>query len=481
MAKFASKIQHYGADIRAPLQLQLSKGLRRRWPQVCALVASDLIALSVAWKVAAQFNQLYSPIPAQLIWWVWWGLPSLFWVFAAFMVFMFALGGLYNPSGAWKQYIRAGQLVSLTYLLSLVVSYFYDPKLDAPRSLFFMAWISSVVLIIGVRLLTTLCLEQWRQYWRNPIPVFLIAPAERLAVLADMIETQSEYRLVGAMLASTANASSTFRLIRNSQAVEVLAEGLPPTELASILYWQLRRAGITLRLIPSSVEMLHRRGVPEIFARIPTLRTEPPLLGGVDYHVKRGIDVFSACLGLVVLSPLFLGIALAIKLSSPGSVFFCQERVGLGGRIFQMWKFRTMVVNAEAMQAALESKNRSKDGILFKLERDPRLTRIGNFLRRTSLDELPQLLNVLLGQMSLVGPRPLPVRDVNRFDSWHHIRHRVMPGMTGLWQISGRSDVGDFNEAARLDLYYIDNWSLNLDLEILVETARIVLFGYGAY
>jgi lipopolysaccharide/colanic/teichoic acid biosynthesis glycosyltransferase len=121
------------------------------------------------------------------------------------------------------------------------------------------------------------------------------------------------------------------------------------------------------------------------------------------------------------------------------------------------------------------------DGILFKIKEDPRITKVGKFLRRTSIDELPQLINVLLGQMSLVGPRPLPIRDVERFDSWHHIRHHVVPGISGLWQISGRSDLDDFNDAARLDLYYIDNWSLNLDLDILVETARIVLFGKGAY
>ncbi|NJR56278.1 MAG: exopolysaccharide biosynthesis polyprenyl glycosylphosphotransferase, partial [Acaryochloris sp. CRU_2_0] len=202
---------------------------------------------------------------------------------------------------------------------------------------------------------------------------------------------------------------------------------------------------------------------------------------GVDYQVKRLIDIVAALVLLILLVPVFLGIAVGIKLSSSGSIFFCQERVGLGGQVFQMWKFRTMVANAEALQAQLESQNQNKDGILFKVKDDPRLTRIGKFLRRTSLDELPQLINVFLGQMSLVGPRPLPIRDVERFDSWHHIRHHVVPGMTGLWQISGRSQVGNFNEATRLDLYYIDNWSLNLDLEILVETARIVLFGYGAY
>jgi lipopolysaccharide/colanic/teichoic acid biosynthesis glycosyltransferase len=146
-----------------------------------------------------------------------------------------------------------------------------------------------------------------------------------------------------------------------------------------------------------------------------------------------------------------------------------------------MWKFRTMVPEAASLQAALEQQNETGDGVMFKIKNDPRITRIGHFLRRTSIDELPQLINVLLGQMSLVGPRPLPLRDIQRFDPWHHTRHQVLPGITGLWQISGRSEIDAFNEAARLDLYYIDNWSLNLDLEILLETVKIVLFGRGAY
>lgn len=468
-------------DIRAPQTLKFSKGLAFRWPRIAVLLASDFLALAIAWEIAIRFNQFYAPIPDQLISWYWLGLPSLFWIFSLTMVLVLACGGLYNTSGAWKHYVRAGQLVTLTYLGSLVISYFYDPKLDAPRSLFFTAWFSSVVMVIGLRLVTTLVLEQMGLFHRHKIPVFIIAPADRLPSLAKVIKQQSQYQLVGASLSSTANASSMMQLICKTAAVEVLAEGLPQTELASMLYWQLRREGITLRLLPSSVEMLHRRGIPEMFAHVPTLRTEAPLLGGVDYQVKRLIDIVAALVFLILLVPVFLGVAVIIKLSSSGSIFFCQERVGLGGQVFQMWKFRTMVANAEALQAQLESQNQNKDGILFKVKDDPRLTRIGKFLRRTSLDELPQLINVLLGQMSLVGPRPLPIRDVERFDSWHHIRHHVVPGMTGLWQISGRSQVGNFNEAARLDLYYIDNWSLNLDLEILVETARIVLFGYGAY
>jgi lipopolysaccharide/colanic/teichoic acid biosynthesis glycosyltransferase len=155
--------------------------------------------------------------------------------------------------------------------------------------------------------------------------------------------------------------------------------------------------------------------------------------------------------------------------------------MGLHGSVFRMWKFRTMVPNAAARQAELERHNESSDGVMFKIKSDPRVTPIGRFLRRTSIDELPQLFNVLMGQMSLVGPRPLPLRDIERFDPWHHTRHQVLPGITGLWQIAGRSTIDAFNDAARLDLYYIDNWSLNLDLEILLETVRIVLFGKGAY
>ena len=140
-----------------------------------------------------------------------------------------------------------------------------------------------------------------------------------------------------------------------------------------------------------------------------------------------------------------------------------------------------MSVNATDLQSQLETQNQSRDGIMFKVKADPRVTTVGLMLRRSSLDELPQLLNVWLGQMSLVGPRPLPLRDVERFEEWHHVRHQVLPGMTGLWQISGRSEIDEFDDAARLDLYYIDHWSLNLDAEILMQTIAMVLRGRGAF
>jgi len=182
---------------------------------------------------------------------------------------------------------------------------------------------------------------------------------------------------------------------------------------------------------------------------------------------------------LAVASPLLLAIALAIRLDSPGGALFVQDRVGMGGRRFRFFKFRTMVPDAEKKQAAIEHLNEST-GPVFKIQKDPRVTRVGDFLRKTSLDELPQLLNVLRGDMSLVGPRPLPVRDVLRMDTRSHKRRfSVKPGITCLWQIDGR--VPDFEKWIATDIFYIDNWSLGLDLKILLRTIPAVLSGRGAY
>ena len=195
--------------------------------------------------------------------------------------------------------------------------------------------------------------------------------------------------------------------------------------------------------------------------------------------MKRCADMVCAAIGLVVLAPVMLGIALAIRLDSPGPVFFAQERYGRNKRRFRMYKFRTMVPNAEALQPMLEDQNEAI-GPAFKIKNDPRVTTVGRFLRKTSLDELPQLFNVLRGEMSLVGPRPMAVRDVQLFDqAWFMRRFSAPPGMTGLWQVSGRSNLG-FDDWVTLDLKYIDEWSLALDLKILAKTIPTVMRGVGA-
>lgn len=444
------------------------------------LVCSDVVSLAFAWRVAQFLNQFYSPLPSPLVWWTWFGFPSVFWLFVSCIFAIFAHCRLYTHFFAAKDYARSVQLISYVYLASLVVSYFYDPHLDLPRSLFFASWLISIVAVVSARLLTHLLFHRLASH-RKPKTVFLIAPAGRLQLLSQIVEKQPHYRVVGAAIASTAHSAAIFHSIAKHQPQEVLAEAIPSAELASTLFWRLRSVGIVLRLLPSSREMIYRRGIPEIFASLPTLRVEASFFRGFDYRLKRWFDIAFSAIALLLLAPLFILIAISIKASSPGPAFFRQERMGLHGRVFQVWKFRTMIVNAHSLQASLEQKNETQDGVMFKLSQDPRVTAVGKWLRRTSLDELPQLINVFFGQMSLVGPRPLPLRDIEKFEPWHYVRHQVLPGISGLWQISGRSTIKNFDDAVRLDLHYIDNWSLNLDFEILLETIKIVCLGKGAY
>ena len=203
------------------------------------------------------------------------------------------------------------------------------------------------------------------------------------------------------------------------------------------------------------------------------------LVEGSALAIKRALDVTFSLALLILVSPILAVCAIALRLESPGPIIFKQVRIGLNKRPFDMFKLRSMYEDAELRQASLESQN-EMDGAAFKIENDPRITRVGNFLRRTSLDELPQLVNVVRGEMSLIGPRPLPLRDFARFDlDAHRRRFSVYPGITGLWQVSGRSSLS-FEDWMQLDLHYVDNWSLLLDLKILIKTIPAVLMSVGA-
>ncbi len=213
---------------------------------------------------------------------------------------------------------------------------------------------------------------------------------------------------------------------------------------------------------------------------IPLVHFDAPSAGGKMTRVRQVLSVVSAACGLVVLFPLGLLIALLVRLSGPGPILFVQERIGVNRKPFRMYKFRTMHHGADELQAELEELTDKQD-TLFKIREDPRITRVGRFLRRFSLDELPQLINVVRGEMLLVGPRPLPRRDFeNYYEQWHYSRHAGLPGLTCLWQVSGRSDL-DFHDMCLLDIYYLRNHTWVLDLKILFRTIRVVLFADGAY
>lgn len=244
------------------------------------------------------------------------------------------------------------------------------------------------------------------------------------------------------------------------------------------LAWQLEGTGVDLIVAPQLTDIAGPRVHVRPVEGLPLLYVEEPTLSGVAWLIKNLMDRVCAVVGLVVALPVLVAVAVAVKACDGGPVFFRQRRVGREGKTFSVWKFRTMYTDAEDRLAALVDQNES-DGLLFKIRADPRVTPVGRFLRASSLDELPQLINVLVGEMSLVGPRPLPAEDG---DFLGDVRRRLLvrPGITGLWQVSGRSDLS-WDDAVRLDLYYVDNWSLTFDLTILWRTVGVVLRTKGAY
>jgi exopolysaccharide biosynthesis polyprenyl glycosylphosphotransferase len=260
--------------------------------------------------------------------------------------------------------------------------------------------------------------------------------------------------------------------------VLVGAERLPDEELLDLIY-SVRLRGVPLRVVPGAFALMRGRTILSEGMGLPLLEVHYPGLDNTQRTLKRVLDVTVSVAGLVLLSPLFLAVALAVRLDSPGPVLFLQKRVGADEKVFVCYMFRSMQRDAEVRQADLEPLNEA-EGPAFKIKDDPRVTRVGRFLRRWSIDELPQLVNVLKGEMSLVGPRPLPVRDFLRMEESHKRRLGAVPGMTGYWQTSGRSDLS-FEEMVRLDLYYIENWSLSFDLKIILKTLGAVLRREGAY
>jgi exopolysaccharide biosynthesis polyprenyl glycosylphosphotransferase len=270
-------------------------------------------------------------------------------------------------------------------------------------------------------------------------------------------------------------------VVRNIGAGTVAVLSCPEMDGVKLrtLAWQLEKTGTDLYVAPALLDVAGPRTTIRPTAGLTLLHVDHPQLSGPGQVIKDLFDRLVAVLALLALSPLMLAIAFAIWLSDKGPVLFTQTRVGKDGRTFKIYKFRTMVVDAEALQAELRQKNEF-DGVLFKIRRDPRITPVGARLRKWSLDELPQLFNVLLGEMSLVGPRPALPDEAAKYAD--HVRRRlvVKPGLTGMWQVNGRSDLS-WDETVRLDLRYVENWSLALDLQILWKTIAVMLRGSGAY
>ena len=456
---------------------------------VASLVALDVVALALGLYLALAVRELvygHTDIQWNLLWegpeeW----LPFL----APITVIVFWQAGLYADR---ERRAGAGTVVSSLALVALVVLAFgigtgYD---FTTYGLVPTAAVTCALFIIALRAAydsITVELLRFAGVRRRVVLVGEGPALERLKRILGHSQRGIAYEFVGVVsrprsreLESPSDPESLATVLQRAEPDElVLAEAELDERTVLEVVETAHRYGVRVRLVPKTTELLVQRGEYVPGQRAPFFELRPPVLTGAEWALKRVFDISVSVLIAVLGLPLWLLIALAIKLDSRGPVFYVDRRVGVGERDFPMFKFRTMVEGAERLQPKLESRNEA-EGALFKIRNDPRVTRVGELLRRTSLDELPQLLNVLRGEMSLVGPRPLPLRDYARLQDWHHQRYNVLPGITGLWQIAGRSNLS-FDDLVRLDFYYLENWSIWLDITILVKTLPAVIRGRGAY
>ena len=399
----------------------------------------------------------------------------------AAMVVALALTGNYQRSSPSQFHFR---LMSGTALGALVV---YWPYLWSARNLALIPMalglaIASLLAVLAVRSFSVMLASRIVPDERRLVPAIVLnSDSSQPAALPS----ESGYRVAGSMTVdwrqSDARSRDLARLIHRTRAETVIVLGqVRMPQIARLVEISLRAGCEFLTVAPSQgVE-----GVRSSFVwRGPFafVRAEAPKLEAPHLLAKRCVDVVGATVALVCGLPLSLLIAIAIRLDSSGPIFFRQERVGLGGRRFQMLKFRTMHAGADREKAHLAHLNASGDARLFKIRNDPRISRVGGFLRKWSLDEIPQLINVLVGEMSLVGPRPFFEEDFVDYEDHHFLRLGAKPGITGLWQVYGRSEVMDFEEVIRMDRQYIDGWSIWLDFKILAVTIPAVFRRVGAW
>jgi exopolysaccharide biosynthesis polyprenyl glycosylphosphotransferase len=403
------------------------------------------------------------------------------------MVLLFARSGLYRERA---QRPGSAKVIASLFQVTLVVLVYATIEGENFQSyyIFYSSLFFAVIYVSSLRWLfekVSGAVLRAAGYRRRAV---LVGSGSNIQAVSHALRESREIEPYGFVARSPVALMNGLRDFRSLEQLErhfdsidevLIADPDFPQEEAVELVDRCHDHGVRVRVAPSTMEILMDRVEFVPGQALPLFELKPPVFEGVDFAVKRSFDLIGAVLLLVVLAPLMGLAALAITLTSRGPVLYRSMRPGIGGKAFACLKFRTMVSGAEQLQDDLESKN-ERSGAIFKIRADPRVTGVGRFLRRWSLDELPQLFNVLRGEMSLVGPRPLPKRDFDRLEPWHRKRYLVLPGMTGLWQVSGRSEL-DFDELVRLDFLYLERWSVFLDLTILVKTIPAVIRARGAW
>jgi exopolysaccharide biosynthesis polyprenyl glycosylphosphotransferase len=407
---------------------------------------------------------------------------------------LFAAVGLYDA----RRLVNAAEelrLVVQGVAIGTVVATFAAFVLEVPaqRSWVLAAWVGCTLAVVATRFAYRLILRTMRRSGMLVSRLLIVGAGREGRDLCRAVRRASflGFEVVGflddtaprgpvaAGLPEVLGPTSSLRraVVEHRANAVLVAGGSVATETAERVYRDLQELPVDLHLSTGVLGVAASRVAVQRFDDVPVLGLRRAELTRWQRWLKRGFDLVVAGLLVVVLSPILLACALAVRVTSRGPVLFRQPRVGREGQVFHMHKFRSMVADAESRLHALRSRKET-DGPIFKLQRDPRVTRVGRVLRAFSLDELPQLVDVLRGHMSLVGPRPLPVYEVDLSDPWARNRLRVRPGLTGLWQVSGRHRL-PFDDLVRYDLFYVENWSLSMDLVILLRTIPAVLLRSG--
>jgi exopolysaccharide biosynthesis polyprenyl glycosylphosphotransferase len=466
---------------------------RRRWLTIVLAVADFLTANAaffLAYHLRYTFN-LGGDVPGESY------VPySSFVPLQAVFVVLVMLG--YQIRGSYKSarfHITSEALavVSTTAITAMLVFAIASMQQQAfSRLAFIYVWALAVVMGVATRVMFRLIQAHAYRAGVGAERVIVVGNNRLARMVMQLIAQQPELgaKVLGFVDDDPDHDFGRFRalgtldhlpaLTRELQADRVIV-ALPAarhTEILRVLD-QCQEDGVGLSLVPDLFEMRLSHVSMDTLGGIPLLELEETRIGGGNLLVKRVLDACLSAVGLVGLMPFLLLVSLAIKLDSSGPVLFVQTRLGKDGTPFNCFKFRSMRTGAELERSELEAFNEAQ-GPIFKMRDDPRLTRVGRLLRRMSLDELPQLINVLRGEMSLVGPRPPIPSEVELYEDWHRRRLEVVPGITGLWQVSGRSEL-TFDEMVMLDLYYIENWSLALDIQIMARTIPTVLAAHGAF
>lgn len=382
-----------------------------------------------------------------------------------------------------------------TAIMLLIVLVFFYRRLFYSRVIFVYAGLVILLLVGLARTARWLVLSRLRQAGHGVDRVLIVGAGEvGRTVMRNLIaQPDLGYRVIGFLDDDPAKSATDIGPIKALGPVENLprvARELAIDQIMITLPWQYHRkivrlvteaetAGVRARVVPDLFQLSLGGVDVEAINGIALISIKQTTLTGFNLAVKRAVDVLASALVLTLLSPLLLIVAAAIRLDSPGPVLFKQQRAGRLAKPFTVYKFRSMYQDAEARLEKLRAQNEAS-GPLFKMRDDPRTTRVGRLIRRTSVDELPQFLNVLRGEMSIVGPRPGLPSEVAQYQNWHRKRLEVLPGLTGLWQVSGRSNL-TFDEMVMLDIYYAENWSLGLDFRIMLRTVPQLVFGDGAY